>query len=378
MLLPIPLPDELFASMLARLGRLNGMGDLREVAERCFGLKVCPSFIDARLNLPEFCARWGDICDPVSLLEKLTTLGARRCLGEIDETAWRALVLGEAAISVGGLTFHGAVELRVCPYCRDEDIERGGVAYWHRAHQLPILHCCATHGVQLKKVLINRAALHQSFPLPGDFSDEREEDLPRVWSDRFEMELAVFSEEIFMKARPRQGLAGLALLDGLREQKLLKSEGILRANELFEFFAQRGCRIIQSEFYEECIALVRKISRSVREPARGMAFGRALVLCALFSNWRIVAERCRWLEALGVSVVSPTRDAIIQERNDLDVKEWHREKCLAYISTNPECSRLGFTRQNYRSFRWLLHHDRPWLDCRLPVPKQGMAQLSLF
>lgn len=81
---------------------------------------------------------------------------------------------------------------------------------------------------------------------------------------------------------------------------------------------------------------------------------------------------------LGVSVVSLTRDALIQERNDLDVKEWHREKCLAYISTNSECSRLGFTRQNYRSFRWLLHHDRPWLDCRLPVPKQGMEQLSLF
>src|SRR3990172_5109498 len=170
MLLPARLPDESFASVLARLGRLNGMGDFREVAERCFGLEVCPSFVDARLNLPEFCARFSDAYgEPERLLEELTSLGGRRCLGEIDKTAWSALVHGDTSISVEELTFFGAAELRLCPSCREEDINQTGATYWHRAHQLPILHRCMIHGDRLKKAVIKRVTLHQSFPLPSDF-----------------------------------------------------------------------------------------------------------------------------------------------------------------------------------------------------------------
>lgn len=379
MLLPIPLPDELFASMLARLGRLNGMGDLREVAERCFGLEACPSFIDARLKLPDFCARFSNAYgEPEKLLGELTTLGARRYLGEIDETVWKSLVGGETSISVGELTFFGAVDLRFCQLCREEDIDGHGVAYWHRSHQLPILHSCPIHGGRLMKVQVKRVMLHQSFPLPGDFSCESEVNLQLAWNDHFERELAVFSEALLMQARPRQGLVGQALLEGLWEQKFLNGEGVLRASELFEFLIPRISHGVRSELSKECMGIVRQIVRSIREPARGMAFGRALLLCALFGNWRIVAERCKWLEAIGRSVEYRIHDRRRQEQDATNVKERYRAKCLAYITNTPAWSRLGFTKQNYRCFRWLLHNDRSWLDNYLPVAEREMDQLTLI
>lgn len=379
MLLPVPLPDELFVSVLARLGRLNGVNDLREVAEHLFGLKRCPSFIDVKLSLPDFCLRLGNAYgDPENLLERLTAFSARRRLGEIDDQAWKSLILGEECISLGELTFFGVVELRFCPSCRESDIECGGVAYWHRTHQLPILHRCVIHGDRLKRAVVKRAALHQSFPLPGDFPDDRAVELPVVWNDHFEMELAVFSDALLMQARPHQDLVGQALLEGLWERKILNSKGLLRASELFEFLIPRISHGVRSELSKERLRIVRRIVRGISEPAKGMALGRALLLCALFGNWRIVAERCNWLEALGRSVEHHIHDTRRQDQDATNVKERYREKCLAYITNNLAHSRLGFTKQNYRSFRWLLHHDRDWLDSRLPVEHRDIEQMALF
>ncbi len=379
MLLPAPLPDELFASVLARLGRFNGIPDLREIAECCFGLEACPSFVDARLNLPEFCVRFSDAYGkPEGLLEQLTMLGARRCLGEIDEAAWSALALGEALVSVGELTFFGAVDLRFCPSCRKDDINRHGVAYWHRIHQLPILHRCVTHGERLKKAVIKRVTLHQSFPLPGDFSDEREANLPLLWNDCFEFELSTFLEALLAQARPCQALVGQTLLEGLLEWGFLTKQGSLRSRELLEFLRLRISQGNGIELPRVDLSIARQIVRSIREPARGVAFGSALLLCALFGNWRIVAERSTWLEVLGTSFKHHGCDTRRLEQDAPGAKEIHREKCLAYIADSLGYSRLGFTKQHYRSFRWLLHYDRAWLDHFLPVPEPDMLQICLF
>lgn len=379
MLLPTPLPDELFASVFARLGRLNGMSDLRDVAEQCFGSAECPSFVDARLNLPEFCARFGNAYgEPEKVLEQLTALGMRRCLGEINEGAWSALALGHESISVGALTFVGAAELRFCPSCRVEDFNQIGMTYWHRSHQFPILSRCMAHGDRLKKAVIKRVALHQSFPLPGDFSSEREADLPFSWNDCFATELATFSAMLMTQVRPNQGLLEQALLEGLWERGFLNGNGALRTSKLFEFLIPRICQGNMAEFPDEGLCVVRQIVRSICAPARGVAFGRALLLCALFGDWRIVAERCNWLDALGASAEYLVHDPHSQERDIPSVKEMHREKCLAYIADSTGSSRLGFTQQHYRSFRWLLHHDRAWLDHFLPVSERGGEQVSLF
>lgn len=374
MILPTPLPDELFVSVLARLGRLNGISDLRVVAEHCFGLEACSSFIDARLILPEFCERFSNAYgEPEKLLEQLTTLGARRSIGEIDEAVWNSLVFGESSISVGELIFHAVVELRFCPSCRDADIDREGIAYWHRMHQLPILRRCVVHGERLKKAVIKRVALHQSFPLPGDFSGEGEVDLPLAWINGFEIELGKFSKALLTQQRPSQGLLEQALLEGLRQQKILTSKGGLRTGELSDFLS---CLSHRSEFPVGMSC--RLVVRGVREPERGVAFGRALLLCALFGDWRIAEESCKWVEVMGRGDGNAVRDPLDLEMGPLSMRERHREKCCVYMFNHLPYSRHGFTKQNYRSFRWLLHNDKDWLDNHLPVAEREMEQLTLF
>ena len=99
-------------------------------------------------------------------------------------------------------------------------------------------------------------------------------------------------------------------------------------------------------------------------------------MCALFGNWRIVAERCTWLEVVGAAVLSGNDDACQQSvRNP---KNDYRAICLEYIAGNPASSRLDFTRQEYRSFRWLLRNDPEWLDHYLPIPGRVGGQLKLI
>ena len=39
--------------------------------------------------------------------------------------------------------------LRYCPLCLQEDIEKYGEAYWHRAHQIWVMDKCHKHGCNL-------------------------------------------------------------------------------------------------------------------------------------------------------------------------------------------------------------------------------------
>lgn len=378
MLTPVSLPDELFASVMARLGRLNGIKDVGELAECCFGLRSAASLIGARLRLPELCAHHSHAYgDPERLLDELTCLGARRCLGEIDEANWKALVEGAATTSIADLTFFGAAELRYCSSCREHDAGQYGVAYWHRTHQLPILHRCTCHGERLKKAPIRRASLHHSFPLPGDFIDEVVVDMPVVWDSTFEFELEAFIAGLLTRVQPRQDLVDRVMFDGLLKEKFLSRSGSLRGRELMEFLHSRACQDEDAAGLEEHLArFLRYVIRSVRDPAKGFAFGRAVLLNALFGNWRIVEERCNWLDVVGSSFEYVARENDV--RSTYSLRERCRQKCMAYVADNPEFSRLGFTRKDYRSFRWLLHHDRAWLEHILPVMQNKSEQRCLF
>lgn len=57
---------------------------------------------------------------------------------------WLMLKLG-----VNASRLESASRLRFCPACLDEDIARGGAAYWHRVHQLPGVLVCPHHGDSL-------------------------------------------------------------------------------------------------------------------------------------------------------------------------------------------------------------------------------------
>lgn len=47
---------------------------------------------------------------------------------------------------------HTGITLKMCPVCVKEDLRQFGVAYWHRAHQVPAIESCCQHQLQLLHV----------------------------------------------------------------------------------------------------------------------------------------------------------------------------------------------------------------------------------
>jgi len=64
---------------------------------------------------------------------------------------WQTMLTGAPMFPVncGNLTHNLPQNLRFCPVCLKEDI-KSGEAYWHRAHQLPFVKVCFSHGVYLR------------------------------------------------------------------------------------------------------------------------------------------------------------------------------------------------------------------------------------
>lgn len=221
---------------------------------------------------------------------------------------------------------------------------------------------------------------YPAFPLPHDFSGGRGEVEPLLeWNGDFETSLAVFADALLNSTSQGPDIVGKALREGLWEQRLLKSNGLPRTKELLEFLAPRILNRIKTESPEKYLVGFRPIMRSIREPSKGLAFGRALLLCAMFGNWRIVEERCKWADVFGPTFDgNPRMERTLDQKGVSSLKDLHRQKCLVYIANNPKYSRKGFTKQHYRSFRWLLYHDAAWLDHYLPIVDVSTEQRELF
>lgn len=381
MILPKHLPDETLCSLLARLGRLNGVTDFRDIAAIYCVQPICPSFIDAPIDLPGFCRRTRYVYgDPKAVLDKLTWYVAQARLGEREIGALRAIEQGGVRPTLSALSFDDSALLCFCLNCVEEDIGRFGVAYWHRIHQSPIVRCCPHHGGPVVKVKIKRASLHHSFPLPGDFVSQEE---LMTFSEGdlvtpIEKELAATAYEILRDPNAPQdaGCVSSTFIDELRRRKVLTAGGALRAAESLELLRQRVNRARGTSASDEQKMLARLI-RGLTEPGDGIALERTVLVQCLFGSWKAFCEKLCWTKVFGVQEV---RQSCMNKPlpNPQDLGVHHRQLCETFIREHPNCSRLDFTKAEYRSFRWLLHNDKEWLDSQLAVPARGYAQLALF
>lgn len=163
---PPPYPDELLCSWLARLAHHNGSGSWRPLIEA-----VCHN---RRLQNPML--GMVDYSDEIEQL--LKTLGTNYLTAMMDLTTlpyWLAFDAPESLFNTSSTSnpvdqlriqakkriSHGihkvgarrpsgsARTARLCPLCLEEDCTNYGEPYWHRAHQLPNVFICASHGCAL-------------------------------------------------------------------------------------------------------------------------------------------------------------------------------------------------------------------------------------
>lgn len=157
---PAIYPDELLYSVLARYHRHTGARSDAQTMEALFGRRTVVANIDlpGALNclaerIPPGRALPVDrILDGLTLLpyyvafqssEMQAIVRAHMCQGQVDGLH---LKLGLAAFRAGRVT-----RLRFCDACLEEMHERYGEGYWRRAHQLPGVLICASHGIALQE-----------------------------------------------------------------------------------------------------------------------------------------------------------------------------------------------------------------------------------
>ena len=226
---------------------------------------------------------------------------------------------------------------------------------------------------------MKRADLHTTFPLPGDFKRLDSACVARRHAPGdFMQAVAHLVRDFFAcPAPPSPALIHASIVSELRARRLLSDRGRLH---LSEFSAQLRPLLLIPEVSgtgEVQAKLLKRLSRYVINPSQASLTFEALLLVQwLFGGLAGLKAKCAWLQVIGVPMLAPGRT------NDSTEFElfgaFHRRRCIQFIREHPGCSRLDFTKFEYRSFRWLLHHDAEWLNGLLPLNSREGKQLLLF
>jgi hypothetical protein len=155
---PSPLPDETLHSQLSRFHLLSGTIDSRITMDLFFGThthlatSLLPSHLDHMAHHLPVCLgiTRGQLLERSTLLPYYRPFMPNERLTRCEELSGGAnagalkIGTGMAASRVGGDN-----PFRFCRHCVTGDLRQFGVAYWHRAHQLPGVYVCATHALPL-------------------------------------------------------------------------------------------------------------------------------------------------------------------------------------------------------------------------------------
>ncbi len=378
MLLPAPLADEIFGSLLVRMGRMNGYADFRDMVSTYCGNGPISSFIDAEIDLSRFSHQTNFAYpDAEELLQRLTWYGTQAQLGELDWQRIDGLAKGDVRLTLGSSIFPDTAVLGFCPSCRENDLQHYGMTYWHRLHQLPVVFFCPQHGDRVLRIHIKRFTLYKEFPVPGDLESDQNSSEPMLGiNEGFWRGVAVMAAEaLHGDELPDADLLFSVMADELRRRKFVPPLSGVRLSAFIDELAEQAFEIPFGTHSPEIVTFLKRIAHSFDKPAVGMVLGRVVLLYWLFGGWKSVQERCRWLSVFGSeSGVSMRKGATVRSK----LEAQYRRVCTGYIREHPECTRLDFLKAEYRGFRWLLHNDKIWLDRQLPIPQRRGKQLSLF
>lgn len=379
MLLPVLLPDETMASLLTRLCRINGLKNFCDIGDLLLGDHWSKSFINAEVHLPDICRRMAyKYGGPKDILRRMTCLPWQDMFGEFSSIRQRSLSGESSYATLGELTFHNSAVVVSCAKCVEEDVLEFGMSYWHRVLQVPIVRCCPKHGEKLTRIALRRPLLHSTFPLPGDYwglriSGERSLVAPQLWVHIAQTVHEMLHDSLALETAE---VVRFCIWDELRTRNMVTASGAFRSRQIQDNLAHwlgDKTELISLSAEE----LARRVTLSLLEPRQGMAFGCAIVIVWLFGQWKAFQEKCRWISVLDIRGTVSQQNQRSLPRVEPD-RNKHREICVNFMIRMPGLWRADFARMESKSFRWLLHNDRAWLDSQLPIPTGNPRQLNLF
>lgn len=376
LILTTPLPDELLASYLSRLAKINGFRDQRAIWNAFNGRSDCTSFIDAEVCFPRLAeVMCGVACTAEGLVKNCTFLPAQVSLGEFGDKELLSIVAAETMPTLSQLTFMGHAALKYCERCVLDDFCTYDVPYWHRVHQIPFVKLCPIHHTELVCVQFKRADLHNNFPMPNEVSSKSTKTRVRViYAPMLLADIpanVLAASEVGTKPDLRS-----AIWEELGDRRYLRRDGSLEREKLIS-----GLLTLLGKYFSptpaETIELRRIVSRYGVARLQQPPLGTVFLIYFLFGSWEGLRERFRWMSTFGSQYVFPFEKQK-PPLHELDLGRSCRHECLDFVSRHPQGTRLEFTRKYYRAFRWLSRYDTAFLDHLLPIPVGRAKQFVLF
>lgn len=158
--LPTPYPDETWYSIVSRYHRKSGNTKSTITSRELFGgtitsqKKVNPLALDntvvdyVRLHGPTI-GTAEECFSKYTLAPYQMRYYSEKRKEEVLERIFDASELKKTFVFTNHMYSRKQTMLRYCPLCLQEDIEKYGEAYWHRAHQIWVMDKCHKHGCNL-------------------------------------------------------------------------------------------------------------------------------------------------------------------------------------------------------------------------------------
>ena len=255
---------------------------------------------------------------------------------------------------------------RFCPECFNRDQMRYGIAYWHLTHQLPCIWICLEHACLLQEVTLKKKQLHDKLwfihetqNIQRSFNiaiNQHHINLAQLGNDALNDQCLPYDAEVVYQT----------IFSMLHRHRYVSISGSANGHVFEDAFVQ---------FYGQAFTDDIKQRLHVKKPrnllleflqSKGKLLNRMLIIYWLFGTWACFKENCHWHDVFSLD------DKIYQQRKrKKDVTENAKDKCRAlcesYILSTDKPNRIDFQRMFYGSFRFLLNHDRAWLDVMLPA-----------
>ncbi|MBS0353422.1 MAG: TniQ family protein [Proteobacteria bacterium] len=175
--LPKPYPDEIIGSIFTRACFRTGLS-MKTLIGQVHGITQSSTSFLMASNIRRVATLCGMDSEELLFQHTMFPYAVAYMPPSVQIKALdKVLQVAKDGVSISSLTkniSHGVPYRRLCRECVRQDLQRYGESYWHRAHQLPAVHVCATHGIRLRitTLPLKRRTGRNSVTLPHKLSTE--------------------------------------------------------------------------------------------------------------------------------------------------------------------------------------------------------------
>lgn len=311
---PIPYPDELLYSILARYHVRSGNVSPKATLKELFGLGTLVAVVDMPCYIERLIERFSSFIkyNAEELILRHTLypyytafLSKERSSGILQ--SMRGEFGGEIHAKTGIMAsgIHTRAFLMFCPECFRRDIDKYGEPYWHRLHQIPGVLVCTEHCclLQESRIRIHAENRHELIPamednclpmhMPNALDDGDFQKL--IWIAGDTQYLLEYSE-IVRKTVGDPEVIRKKYLALLKEKELATCNGRVYQSKLLRdfsvFYDDKFLRMMQSEIdplnQNNWLASITRKQRKAFHPIRNLLFIRFLsgdIEKFIFSNF---------------------------------------------------------------------------------------------